>query len=64
MSKPKIETPACEYCQSWLNLHQPDIMSPDRLLGTCDVCHAWFVIDFIHNELLITKIKSRAPLSG
>jgi hypothetical protein len=35
----------CPGCQSPLRLHQPDEQWPERLLGTCSQCHAWFLID-------------------
>ncbi len=38
------ETP-CLACGELLLIHQPDINAPERLLGTCDTCGAWHVID-------------------
>ena len=35
----------CPACRDYLFLHQPDEECPDRLLGTCDECRAWFLID-------------------
>ena len=35
----------CQECESTLRLHQPDTELPDRLLGTCDDCKSWFLID-------------------
>ena len=35
----------CARCQSPLDRHQPDIERPDRLLGTCCECRAWYLID-------------------
>jgi hypothetical protein len=35
----------CPACRDHLFLHQPDEERPDRLLGTCDECRAWFLID-------------------
>ena len=35
----------CPACRDHLFLHQPDEECPDRLLGTCDECRAWFLID-------------------
>ena len=26
-------------------IHQPDINAPERLLGTCDDCGSWHLID-------------------
>jgi hypothetical protein len=37
--------PACPRCGSHLDLHQPQPNLPDRLLGTCDSCDLWAVIE-------------------
>jgi hypothetical protein len=34
----------CPSCHEDLTLHQPDPQLPERLLGTCAECHAWFLI--------------------
>jgi len=36
---------ACPDCRGVLELHQPDQRLPERLLGTCPRCSAWFLID-------------------
>lgn len=36
---------SCGCCSEPLELHQPDVDRPDRLLGTCPECGAWFLID-------------------
>ena len=38
------ETP-CQGCGEPLSIHQPDINAPERLLGTCDTCGAWHLVD-------------------
>jgi hypothetical protein len=35
----------CPNCHSVLNIHLPDPMLPDRLLGTCGECKSWYVMD-------------------
>lgn len=35
----------CPSCVDPLTLHQPDENLPDRLLGICPECRAWFLID-------------------
>lgn len=35
----------CRKCGSDLTLHQPDPEMPDRILGTCDECKAWYLFD-------------------
>ncbi len=35
----------CPDCARPLSLHQPDERLPERLLGTCRSCLAWFLVD-------------------
>jgi hypothetical protein len=35
----------CLKCHSSLAVHQPDPGSPERLLGTCESCGSWHLID-------------------
>ena len=35
----------CPKCSTPLVLHQPDIDSPDRMLGICYRCRAWYLLD-------------------
>ncbi len=37
--------PACLKCKSTLELHQPDLTTPERLLGICAVCHSWTMVE-------------------
>jgi hypothetical protein len=47
-SPPEAPTGAnCLICFGSLTLSQPDPDSPDRLLGVCDRCKRWFLIDLI-----------------
>ena len=39
-----LET-CCPRCQRELELFQPDLTRSDALLGVCDQCPAWFLID-------------------
>ena len=41
-----VET-LCLHCSSALTIHQPDVQAPERLLGTCDSCKHWFLIDLV-----------------
>ena len=36
---------ACPRCHNCLSIHQPDEQLPDRLLGTCEECRTWFLIN-------------------
>ena len=47
----------CVRCQSTLERHQPDEEQPDRLLGTCPGCGAWYLID------LVTAVMIALPVS-
>jgi hypothetical protein len=38
----------CALCHSPLERHQPDQDRPERMLGTCIECGAWFLIDTRH----------------
>src|SRR4051812_49634235 len=37
----------CLHCFSPLVLHQPDPDSPERMLGICERCKHWFLIDLL-----------------
>jgi hypothetical protein len=37
----------CLHCSTPLALHQPDSDSPERLLGVCEQCKHWFLIDLL-----------------
>lgn len=34
----------CASCGAFLDLHQPDMGRPERLLGTCEACGDWYLI--------------------
>jgi hypothetical protein len=40
----------CLHCDSPLSLSQPDLGSPDRLLGVCEQCKYWFFIHLIPDQ--------------
>ena len=35
----------CPNCGDELLIHQPDPETPDRLLGTCDECKSWYLLN-------------------
>lgn len=37
----------CLNCPSKLTLHQPDMELPERLLGVCESCKHWYLIDLV-----------------
>ena len=40
----------CLHCSSPLTLHQPDAESPDRLLGVCEGCKHWYLVDLLPGQ--------------
>jgi hypothetical protein len=49
----------CLNCSLPLSLSQPDFNSPERLLGICERCKHWFLIDLIPD--LTEGVLSRLP---
>lgn len=35
----------CLRCDASLDVHQPDTGFPERMLGTCDSCRSWFLME-------------------
>jgi hypothetical protein len=48
----------CLNCSLPLSLLQPDLDSPDRLLGVCEQCKHWFLIRLIadHSKGLLCRL--------
>ena len=42
--------PLCLKCSLPLSLSQPDLNSPERILGVCERCKGWFLIDLIPDQ--------------
>jgi len=42
--------PSCLNCSCPLSLSQPDLDLPERLLGICEQCKHWFLIDMVPHE--------------
>ncbi len=57
-----IEPAVCRECGSDLDLHQPDTDLPERLLGTCGACKAWYLIDAIGGHQTVIP-ETRGTLS-
>jgi hypothetical protein len=51
----------CQKCGCELQLHQPDPDLPTRLLGTCEECKSWFLLDLVAGSmtLLVSKRAAR-----
>ena len=37
---------ACSRCRQEMEMHQPDVNQPNRLLGICPECGEWLLIDY------------------
>ena len=58
-----VQVVVCENCQNQLDLHQPDLSTTQRLLGTCDACHAWFTVDIVPGKpVCMVQIDGRGPV--
>lgn len=40
-----IKALCCPACRESMELHQPDVGFPDRMLWTCEHCGTWFLMD-------------------
>jgi hypothetical protein len=54
-SEMTFKTP-CLKCKNPLDLHQPDLTKPERLLGICPNCHSWMLVDESNNQPRLTLI--------
>ena len=50
----------CPSCHEELGFLQPDVESPDRLLGVCPECRGWFFIDIASGGMV--RLPDRAAL--
>lgn len=39
------EATECLECGGRLEFHQPDAQRPDRMLGVCEECHRWSIVE-------------------
>jgi len=65
----------CVHCSTPLTLHQPDPGLPERLLGTCERCKHWFLMDLLPDQTngvlvrlpdaqVIRELSHEAPSGG
>jgi uncharacterized protein YbaR (Trm112 family) len=47
----------CPKCQSPLDLHQPDSELPERLIGTCEDCIAWYLMDIAKGVMVLLPVE-------
>lgn len=60
-------TPAeCLGCGSTIEVHQPEVGEPDRLLGVCDWCGRWYLLDCFPeaNEFIMVSLPEREAVLG
>jgi hypothetical protein len=74
-SLPGAEGTRCPNCTAFMRILQPDSGLPDRLIGACERCKHWYLIDTLPNvgegtmlrlpETQVIRNLSRAnPLEG
>jgi hypothetical protein len=52
----------CSRCNHHLELHQPNLEEPDRMLGICSKCGNWFLIDIAGK--LVTRLPDLKETRG
>jgi hypothetical protein len=52
-----LPEPRCPNCRAPLEIHQPDVELPGRLLGTCEVCKAWCLIYADEGEIVPIPVR-------
>jgi hypothetical protein len=53
---------SCPDCRIALELLQPDPLTPDRMLGICCDCHAWFLVEL--GATSSDRVLLRLPMLG
>ena len=53
-----LDDGGCLACEGSLDLHQPDIGSPNRMVGVCVNCGCWYLLDLIEgsNEAVMVRL--------
>ncbi len=53
----------CTHCDKLVEIHQPDSGLPDRMLGTCDQCHVWYLLTRVsgENRAVIIELPDISP---
>jgi hypothetical protein len=41
----------CPRCGAGIKLYQPDVETPERLLGICPACKSWYLVDAVSGRL-------------
>jgi hypothetical protein len=54
----------CPACKSFLDIHQPDPIQPERILGTCSECGAWHLIEVLDatEQMIVLQLPTLADL--
>ena len=55
----------CLSCDNSLDFHQPDPDLPQRMLGTCDACKSWHLLNFVADGpgAVLTLLPEEGPFS-
>jgi uncharacterized protein YbaR (Trm112 family) len=40
-----LATLKCQVCKGFIEIHQPNPVEPERILGTCPQCGLWYLIE-------------------
>jgi hypothetical protein len=56
----RLRSVECPTCGGTLSLHQPDEVSPDRLLAVCEGCQSWLLIDVA--EAIMVRLPDRRTI--
>jgi len=54
----------CVHCKSPLDLLQPEVQFPERLLGICEECSSWYFIQLVleRSEVIMLQIPEQRSL--
>lgn len=50
------DVPPCFQCAEQVEVHQPEPEGPDRLLGTCPGCGAWYLLDALADRSEVAMV--------
>lgn len=52
----QLANASCPRCQAPLEIHQPSIQSPHRLLLTCTLCDGWYYLEVDPDSPMATMV--------
>jgi hypothetical protein len=48
----QFEEVPCPGCGAFLVVHAPDPHAPERMLGVCGECHAWYLMHYEEGKMM------------